>query len=214
MISTPPPDQGDGDGDEPASPPIDDPVASAGDPDADRLAVLWNGFQDLTARLDTTEDTVAATLDTLSAAVDDLKTQLAPLLKKDQEKDIRPRRWAARATRRDWVNLADWVDRLTTDYSLLGDYTIPPCWPAHPGVVEELAGLWRSWTRTMIIDETAKNNGDTSLTAWHDRWLWPALRRMKAGHYRTTNCRDHHQQERVTTTPTDRGLIPPATSKA
>jgi hypothetical protein len=37
----------------------------------------------------------------------------------------------------------------------------------------------------MIIDEVAKEGGDTSLTAYHDRWLWPCLRRMKSGHYRT-----------------------------
>jgi len=73
--------------------------------------------------------------------------------------------------------------------TLLGDYIIPPCWPAHPGVVEELAGLHRSWTRARITDELAKNNGSNDLTAWHGRWLWPCLRRMKAGHYRTTNCR-------------------------
>ena len=75
-------------------------------------------------------------------------------------------------------------------------------------MVEELAGLWRSWTRTMIIDETAEGSGDTSLTAWHARWLWPALTRMKSGHYRTTNCRDQHQPERVVARPTDRGLMP------
>ena len=136
----------------------------------------------------------AATLDTLSTDVDDLKTQLAVLLKKEQEKDIQPRRWAARATRKDWNNLIDWVDRLTADYSLLGDSTVPPCWPAHPGVVEELAGLWRSWTRTMIIDELAKGSGDTSLTAWHDRWLWPCLTRMK------NRALPHHQLPHQTPT--------------
>ncbi len=158
--------------------------------------------------MDDTEDSLATTLDALSTDVDNLKTQLPLLLKKGQEKDIKPRRWAARATAADWAALAVWVDQLNTRYSLLGDYAIPPCWYAHPGVVEELAGLWRSWTRTMIIDETAKESGDTSLTAWHDRWLWPALTRLKAGHYRTTNCRDYHQTERVTTAPTERGIRP------
>ena len=186
----------------------DEPGPSAegkGDP----LALLWNGFEDLAARLDATEDTIAGTLDAVSADIADLKHQLAQLLKKEQQdKDIKPRRWATRATRKDWDNLIAWVDRLNNHYSLLDDYLIPPCWPAHPGVVEELAGLWRSWTRTMLIDETAEASGDTSLTAWHDRWLWPALTRMKSGHYRTTNCRDQHQPERVVARPTDRGLTP------
>jgi hypothetical protein len=209
MTSDPPADAG-GDVDDPNEPPVDDPAPPPGDQDGDRLTELWNGLQDLTARLDSTEDVVAATLDTLSTDVDDLKTQLALLLKKEQEKGIQPRRWAHRATRKDWKALVDWVDRLNTDYSLLGDYVIPPCWPAHPGVVEELAGLHRSWTRTMIIDEQAKGSGDTSLTAWHDRWLWPCLRRMKAGHYRTTNCRTQHQPETSNTRPTDRDLLPAA----
>ena len=60
----------------------------------------------------------------------------------------------------------------------------------------------------MIIDETAKDSGDTSLTAWHDRWLWPALTRMKSGHYRTTNCRDRHQPEPKTAKITDRSFSP------
>jgi hypothetical protein len=48
------------------------------------------------------------------------------------------------------------VDRLIADHSLLGGYTIPPCWLPRLGGVEELAGLWRSWTRAMIAGEIAK----------------------------------------------------------
>ena len=58
-----------------------------GEDRADRR-LLWNGFEELTARLDTTEDAVAAALDTLTTDVDDLKTQLAQLLEKEQEKDV------------------------------------------------------------------------------------------------------------------------------
>jgi hypothetical protein len=179
-----------------------------GDPHADRLALLWNGFEELTTRLDTTEDSLADTLDNLSTDVDDLKTQLTLLLKKELEKDIQPRRWAARATSKEWDNLVVWVDRLNADYSLLGDYTIPPCWPAHPGVIEELAGLKRSWSRAMIADELAKTSGGNDLTAWHDRWLWPCLTRIKSGHYRTTNCRTNHQPENGDTRSTDRDFLP------
>ena len=99
----------------------------------------------------------------LSAAVADLKTQLAQLLRKEQEKDVPPRRWAARATAKDW----DQLDRpgstsSTPSYSLLGDYTIPPCWPAHPGVVEELAGLHHAWTIAVINDELGKRPAATT----------------------------------------------------
>lgn len=187
----------------------------AGDPpegDADRLALLWNGFEELTTRLDTTEDALAGTLEALSSDVDDLKTQLTQLLQKEQEKDVKPQRWAARATSKDWNNLMDWVDQLNADYSLLSEFVIPPCWPAHPGAVEELAGLWRSWIRSLIADERGQKNGSNDLTAWHDRWLWPSLHRLKSGHYRTTNCRNGHQPERSPAAPTDRALLPaPAT---
>ena len=174
----------------------------------DRVTLVWNGLAELTTRLDGTEDAVAAALDTLTAAVADLKTQLTALLAKEREKDVPPRRWAARATRKDWDQLVVWVDELNADYSLLGDYTIPPCWPAHPGVVEDLAGLHHAWTIAVINDELGKQAGSNNLTAWHDRWLWPCLRRMKAGHYRTTNCRDRHHREGSTAAMTDRGFLP------
>ena len=176
--------------------------------DEDRITTVWNGLHELSARLDGTEDAIAGALDTLSTAVADLKTQLTALLTKEREKDVTPRRWADRATAKDWAALVDWVDRLTTDYSLLADFTVPPCWPAHPGVVEELAGLHRSWTRALINDQLAQKNGGNDLTAWHDRSLWPALRRLKTGHYRTTNCRDRHQPERSTAAITGRPFIP------
>jgi hypothetical protein len=175
--------------------------------DADRLALLWNSFQQLTDRLDTTEDAIEQALIALTDSVNDLDGKLALLLKKEREKDIQPRRWAARATPQDWDQLIDWVDQLNTDYSILSDHTIPPCWPAHPGVVEELAGLHRAWIRAHINDELAKQDGSNDLTAWHDRWLWPLLRRLKAGHYRTTNCRDRHHNEPTQTISTDRALV-------
>ena len=181
-----------------------EPAAGGGD----RLTLVWNGLAELTTRLDGTEDAVAAALDTLTAAVADLKTQLTALLAKEREKDVPPRRWAARATRKDWDQLVVWVDELNADYSLLGDYTIPPCWPAHPGVVEDLAGLHHAWRIAVINDELGKDTGSNNLTAWHDRWLWPCLRRMKSGRYRTTNCRDRHHREVGTAARTDRGFLP------
>ena len=85
-----------------------EPAAGGGD----RLTLVWNGLAELTTRLDGTEDAVAAALDTLTAAVADLKTQLTALLAKEREKDVPPRRWAARATRKDWDQLVVWVDEL------------------------------------------------------------------------------------------------------
>lgn len=179
---------------------------------ADRVELLWNGVQELTARLDTTEEVIEETVGKLGTSIEELKDQLPQNLKKEHQKSIGPRRWAARASTQDWDQLIDWVDQLTADYSLLTDHTIPPCWPAHPGVVEELAGLHHAWIIAMTDDEHATNTGSNNTTAWHDRWLWPCLRRMKAGHYRTTNCRDRHQTERITARATDRSFAPSAPS--
>jgi hypothetical protein len=173
----------------------------------ERLTLIENGLEALAGHLDDTEDAIATTLETIGGEIATLKANVDQLLAQER-KLVKPRRWAARATPKEWNELIDWVDQLNSNYSLLSDYTIPPCWPAHPGVVEELAGLWRSWIHAVINDARAKKHGSSELTAWHDRWLWPCLVRMKAGHYRTTNCRQGHQPERTTSTPTDRARIP------
>ena len=59
----------------------------------------------------------------------------------------------------------------------------------------------------VINDELGKQTGSNNLTAWHDRWLWPCLRRMKSGHYRTTNCRDRHTIESAAAAITDRSHL-------
>lgn len=173
----------------------------------ERLTLIENGLEALAGRLDDTEDAIATTLETIGGEIADLKANLAQLLAQEREL-AKPLRWAARASREDWNNLVDWVDDLNGDYSLLSDYVIPPCWPAHPGVVEELAGLWRSWIHAVINDARVKKQGSSDLTAWHDRWLWPGLERIKAGHYRTTNCRPNHQAEVRRSTKTDAARVP------
>ena len=196
-------------GDSAESPPDLPPPGGAGGPGSftERLTLIENGLEALAGRLDDTEDAIATTLETIGGEIADLKGSLAKLLAQEREL-VKPRRWAARASREDWDNLIDWVDQLNGDYSLLSDYTIPPCWPAHPGVVEELAGLWRSWIHAAINDARAKTHGSSDLTAWHDRWLWPSLERIKATHYRTTNCRPHHQAEARRPARTDAALVP------
>lgn len=191
------------------SPPDSSAPGPAGGPGpvTERLTLIENGLEALAGRLDDTEDAIATTLETIGGEVADLKANLAQLLAQEREA-VKPRRWAARASREDWNNLVDWVDELSGDYSLLSDYTIPPCWPAHPGVVEELAGLWQSWVHAAITDARAKKQGSSDLTAWHDRWLWPCLLRMKSGHYRTTNCGKSHQTELSRAAGTDRASIP------
>ena len=171
------------------------------------LVELANGLEELANRLDQTEDHFGGALEKVSKAVLDVRGQLAELLKKPAEKDVPPRAWAARATRAQWNELADWVDWLQLSYGALSDFDIYSCWPAHFGMVEELAGLFHAWKRAVIADELAAATGSSDLTAWHDRWLWPLLQRTKGGHYRTTNCKDRHVPERVTSKLTDRQHI-------
>ena len=84
---------------------------------------------------------------------------------------------------------------------------------AHPGIVEDVAGVHHAWKIAVIDDQIGRKIGGNNLTAWHDRWLWPFLRRLKTGHYRTTNCRsDHHEPERLNVAPTDRQLLPSVTA--
>ena len=101
----------------------------------------------------------------------------------------------------------DWVDRLSMDYSLFGDYPILPCWPAHPGVVEELAGIWRAWISAVLADDAAGAGGSASLTAWHHQWLWPCLTRLKASHYSISSCRHRHEPGRTNRPVTDRFIL-------
>jgi hypothetical protein len=43
-----------------------------------------------------------------------------------------------------WRDLVDWVTWLHDAYELSFGEALPPCWPAHPGLVRELAAL-RAW---------------------------------------------------------------------
>ena len=157
------------------------------------LTELSNGLEALANRLDQTEDHFGGALDKVSKAVLELRDQVAELIKKQAEKDIEPQPWTDRASPAQWDELVNWVDWLQAKYGALPEYDIPPCWPAHTGVVEELAGLFHSWKRAQIVDELAEKSGSNELVAWHDRWFWPLRQRARSGHYRTTNCKESHR---------------------
>jgi hypothetical protein len=74
-----------------------------------------------------------------------------------------------------WAELRGWIDWFNGRYGAAGArVAIPPCWPQHPVVVEELTGLMVAW---QSAHGAAKKPSD-SLVAWHDRWLWPCLERL------------------------------------
>jgi len=78
------------------------------------------------------------------------------------------RGWTVRATEPDWINLADWVDWLVPAYHLRPARTVLPCWPAHPGVTEELAARHSAWAVAAAQDAP----GD-AMVLWHDRIAAP-----------------------------------------
>jgi hypothetical protein len=123
-----------------------------------------------------------------------------------------PRAWAARATPEDWSQLADWVDWLTGTYSLRERHLVPGCWPAHPGVVEDLAALHAAWRHAMLTDQAARDSGSDTGTYWHQHHLFPALERVRAL-YATHDCIDtHHPEPDRSRWRTDRSALRPDTT--
>lgn len=183
-----------------------------------QLHRLDNGLRVLSGRMDEHEDAVAEAIQALTTDLDDLRDDLDALVEKESEpkEDPVPLRWAARATREEWDNLIAWVDGLHNAYSLQSGYTVPACWIAHPGVVEQLASLYRGWVSAMLHDEDAGPDGSSTMAAWHDRWLWPALQRFKSGtHYLISNCKQRHTPENGAVVPvTDRSHLPSARAMA
>lgn len=181
-------------------------------------------IEDLTARVEGAEAAMVK-------AVAELTARVAALEPPEPEKYAPPEpgRWADRTDRDQWVELVHWVDDLNRSYSLSREYTIHPCWPAHPGMVEELHALHMAWIAATITD--SKNGfhpaeeadgkkppkretpakGSPDYSVWHDRALWPFLDRLIENRYRITMCsRDEHVPETGNDLPveTDRSLIP------
>lgn len=190
---------------------------------------LDSGLRQLARRVNDHEDQILDTLESLAAELDTLRDELdgkptnragarkrpgdtAPADGSGSEDTTddppKPRRWAARATPDDWDALVDWVDELRSTYSLPNGYVVPPCWPAHPGVAEELAGLHRAWVNAVLVDEQAATEGSSAVAAWHDRWLWPTLQRFKTAAYRISNCTQKHVTDTSALPATDRTLLP------
>jgi len=180
-------------------------------------------IQDLETRITGVEAAVINAIADLNGRVDALQppdfTGTAPP----------PLRFADRADTDAWADLVDWVDDLNRGYSISPDYQILPCWPAHPGMVEELAALHSAWIAAAISDskngphpaEPADNKkpakparpakGGPDYAVWHDRALWPFLDRIRDNRYRIHMCtRNNHVPETAEDLPpaTDRLHIP------
>lgn len=107
--------------------------------------------------------------------------------------------WAQRATADDWRDLIEWVEWLVDTYELV-QFTgkLVPCWPAHGGIVEELAALRAGW----IAAQRLARKADTDAVAvWHDRALHPFINRFNA--YQLNLCTQGKHKIQRDPVPTD-----------
>ncbi|MER7112249.1 hypothetical protein [Streptomyces sp. NPDC000229] len=102
--------------------------------------------------------------------------------------------WSYRATERDWRDLAAWVDWLSGHYAPQLHLRIWPCWPAHGGVTEELAGLRGAWLAASEADAASGGAGQ-EMAYWHQMWLWPTLERIRQN-YMFKGCESDHSPDR------------------
>ncbi len=145
---------------------------------------------------------LAAALNKLTARVDGLSPQAA--------KDVaKPAAWAQTATAKDWTELVGWVDWLAGAYDLQPSRAVLPCWPAHPGAVEELAALRTAWREASTAARAKELNHE--LADWHDRVhrCLPRLREV----LQQRSCQDKHTRPRPGR-PTDPDLLDTARAGA
>jgi hypothetical protein len=96
---------------------------------------------------------------------------------------------------RTWYDLADWVTWLVATYRLTS--AVPPCWPLHATVAEELVGLHVAWLSAWTDDAAAE-----AVLSWHER-LARARERLMDGNWGSPRCTGDHD-----TTDDDRaGLV-------
>ena len=172
-------------------------------------AVLAEQVDDLDQKVTDIEGLVAQAHVATTKAITDLRHDVDALQEAKARQDVEPAAWVDRATPADWAELADWVDWLQTTYDFKSGFDIHPCWPLHRGVTEELAGLWHAWRRAVLTDELAPKAASSELTAWHDRFLWPALNRITVGNcYRFGSCSKGYEPGRTNPIRTDRDHLP------
>jgi len=186
---------------------VTDPAAGQDQPEVDQLDVdqpeagplsEWDRLLAQITELDSLVRTVAWGVQhetsELRGALEDLAARVAELEPPEVEKpDAEPQAFVDYATAEDWQALAAWVDWLVTTYDFLPSKTVLPCWPAHRGVVEELAALRTAWRMAAKAGRGAKPND--ALIFWHDRWLHSCLARLRE-HFQQKSCSDKHSDPR------------------
>jgi hypothetical protein len=74
-----------------------------------------------------------------------------------------------------WTELGEWVDAKLVGRHFANRGQLPDCWPLHPGAVEQLTWLWRSWLHAMLPLAGANPSAE-----WHTRWHRDALANVPA----------------------------------
>ncbi|MEU4243989.1 hypothetical protein [Actinoplanes sp. NPDC026619] len=143
---------------------------------------------------------LAASLATLTAAVETLHEQYQSLADAVARQQAGPRRapasvpWPLRwddldrdAAAQTWAWLIDWVSWMTDRYQLAEE--LPACWYRHPPLVEELTALGAAWQ--VSYDDTATADGPL---LWHERFGRARDRLRAWDDY--TRCRhgEHHDR--------------------
>lgn len=132
-------------------------------------------------------------LDELAHSTTDIAADLLERLKEldeDSAPTYAPRSWCWRdlgpkASEELLSELTDWVGWLRRRYPLARK--IPPCWPHHPEIVEELTSLWLAWQYAYTHPGAPLN----AAIEWHDHWLPGLLHRLQSGPL-ALDCSDEH----------------------
>lgn len=132
-------------------------------------------------------------LEDIKTALTQLNTRLNALEPASSATPSAVQAWVQYATSKQWSELAVWLDWLVTTYDLQPSHTVLPCWPAHPGAVEELAALHISWRQAATAGRAAKPTD--AMAVWHERRLHPCLIRLREV-YQIRGCEDKHRNPR------------------
>lgn len=99
--------------------------------------------------------------------------------------DLRPWSRDERRTKKDWVELADWMDMMAAAHSLSG---LPACWPAHEHLVLEIDAARAAWQEAIKIHQK-KPGGQ--MAHWY-AYVWQRLVQLLDG---WDTCRTSHRPD-------------------
>lgn len=119
-------------------------------------------------------------LDEQAAALEQVLTTGAPAAT-DEEPVARPWTRGVRS-RSDWEALAGWVDEMCSVHAVTA---LPACWPAHEGLVCELAALRDAWWAA----QHTKPSDD--LMSWYSYFWHPFVGRLEL----RDRCRRGHEAD-------------------